>query len=61
MIEKKKLKVLNVIIILESLADYCDAEAMKDENLVIESYHDQWMAARMEILRCAETIRKGGE
>ena len=51
----------HVLVTLEFLADYCDVQAMKDENLVIESYHDQWMAARMEILRCAETIRKGGE
>ena len=47
--------------LLTELARYCEEQAMKDENLVIESYHDQWMVARIEILRCAETIRKGGE
>ena len=46
---------------LEELADYCDRMANMDENLVVQPYHDQWMAARIELLRCAETIRKGGE
>lgn len=46
---------------LEGLAIYCEEQAYKDENFVIEAYFDQWMAARTEIVRCAETIRKGGE
>ncbi len=46
---------------LRSLADYCEAQANKDENLVVQEYHDQWMVARAELLRCAETIRKGDE
>ena len=45
--------------VLVSLAAYCDYAAMEDENLVVQEYHDQWMAARTEILRCADTIRKG--
>ena len=50
-----------VLIMLKFLANYCEDQAIKDENLVVRAYHDQWMAARIEILRCAETIRKGGE
>ena len=41
------------------IAAYCGYTAMEDENLVVQEYHDQWMAARTEILRCADTIRKG--
>ena len=50
---------INVVDSLMFLAAYCDHQAMKDENLVVQEYHDQWMAARTEILRCAGTIRKG--
>ena len=46
---------------LNQLALYCEEQANRDENLVVQEYHDQWMAARTEIRRCAETIRKGGE
>ena len=55
------MKTFSVLRTLNFLADYCEAQAMKDDNLVVQEYHDQWMAARTEILRCAETIRKGGE
>ncbi len=47
--------------LLGRLAEYCEEQAVKDSNLVVQEYHDQWMAARTELLRCAETIRKGGE
>ena len=48
-----------VTYLLFSLAAYCEEQANRDENLVVQEYHDQWMAARTEIRRCAETIRKG--
>ena len=47
--------------LLIRLGNFCESKAMEDENLVVQPYHDQWMAARVELLRCAETIRKGGE
>lgn len=51
----------SVRLVLLNLATFCEEQAKKDKNIVIQEYHDQWMAARIEILRCAETIRKGGE
>ena len=48
-----------VLYMLRGLAEYCEQKANEDENLVVQEYHDQWMAARTEILRCADTIRKG--
>ena len=47
--------------ILQELAILCGNKAREDENLVVQEYHDQWMAARIELFRCAETIIKGGE
>ena len=44
---------------LSKIGTFCEIQAMKDENLVVQEYHDQWMAARTELLRCAGTIRKG--
>lgn len=52
---------IGVVTSLKSIAAYCEIRAETDENLVVEAYHDSWMAARTELLRCAETIRKGGE
>ena len=48
-----------ILELLRMLALYCENKASNDENLVVQEYHDQWMAARTEILRCADTIRKG--
>ena len=48
-----------VLYILGGLASYCEDQARTDDNIVVQEYHDQWMAARTEILRCADTIRKG--
>ncbi len=61
MLSEKDLQYKGIVQSLKFMASFCEAQAMKDGNIVVQEYHDCWMAARTELLRCAETIAKGGE